>query len=85
MTDPLTVHSRKLRPGDKVRFVSPASIPDWQLIMVREAEHSEHLGVPVLDGLPLGQGHKPLSTPPGSSATLDAEARTMTVVPVKRA
>ncbi len=48
-------------------------------------EHLEHLGVPVLGGLPLGHGDEPLSTPLGSLATLDADAKTLTVVPVARA
>lgn len=39
------------------------------------------LGVPVLGGLPLGHGPRPLTVPLGTSAFMDTAARTLTVQP----
>jgi hypothetical protein len=42
-------------------------------------EHLEPLGVPVLYGLPVGHAKHPATLPLGVTATLDADARTLTV------
>lgn len=39
------------------------------------------LGVPILGGLPLGHGQRPLAIPVGTRAVLDADAGTLTVEP----
>ena len=39
----------------------------------------EPLGVPALYGLPLGHGHHLATTPLGVRATLDADARTLSL------
>lgn len=42
-------------------------------------DHLRHLNVPILGGLPLGHGDRPLTVPVGSTALLDTAARTLTV------
>jgi len=42
-------------------------------------DHLGPLGVPILGGLPLGHGERPLPTPLGAMATLDASAGTLTI------
>lgn len=37
------------------------------------------LGVPILGGLPIGHGKNPIALPIGTHATLDADARTLTI------
>jgi len=39
------------------------------------------LGVPVLGGLPIGHGDRPVALPVGTEAVLDADAGTLTVMP----
>jgi muramoyltetrapeptide carboxypeptidase LdcA involved in peptidoglycan recycling len=55
--------------------------PEWprtkSLEQVLE-EHLEPLGVPVLYGLPVGHAKHPATLPLGVTATLDADARTLT-------
>jgi muramoyltetrapeptide carboxypeptidase len=42
-------------------------------------DHLGQLGVPILGGLPLGHGDRPLTVPVGAMAFLDADARELTV------
>ncbi|MGM4911224.1 hypothetical protein [Rhizobium sp. 768_B6_N1_8] len=42
-------------------------------------DHFEQFDVPVLGGLPLGHGDRPLSVPIGAMAVLDADSRWLTV------
>lgn len=44
-------------------------------------DHLNAWGVPVLGGLPIGHGARPVAVPLGTPATLDAGARTLTVAP----
>ncbi|MDE1996165.1 MAG: LD-carboxypeptidase, partial [Rhizobiaceae bacterium] len=44
-------------------------------------EHFEPLDIPVLGGLPLGHGPRPLSVPIGAKVRLDADERTLMVLP----
>lgn len=42
-------------------------------------DHFHPLGIPILGGLPFGHGKGALTTPIGTMAVLDADARTLTV------
>jgi muramoyltetrapeptide carboxypeptidase len=42
-------------------------------------DHLDPLGVPILGGLPLGHGERPVPVPVGAMATLDASGGTLTV------
>jgi muramoyltetrapeptide carboxypeptidase len=42
-------------------------------------DHLERLSVPVLGGLPVGHGERPVSLPSGSMAELDADQETLTI------
>jgi muramoyltetrapeptide carboxypeptidase len=42
-------------------------------------DHLGRLNVPVLGGLPLGHGDRPLTVPVGSMALLDTASRTLTI------
>ena len=58
--------------------------PDEEVVQDRSLEdvleiHLASLGVPVLYGLPMGHGPHLASIPLGVSATLDADARTLTI------
>jgi muramoyltetrapeptide carboxypeptidase len=44
-------------------------------------DHFGSLGVPILGGLPLGHGERPLSVPHGARTVLDAGAGTLTIAP----
>ena len=56
--------------------------PEWPRTKSLEdvlEEHLEPLGVPVLYKLPLGHGKHLATVPLGVRATLDADARTLTI------
>jgi muramoyltetrapeptide carboxypeptidase len=56
--------------------------PEWQRTKSIEdvlEQHLEPLGVPVLYKLPLGHGKHLAALPLGVTATLDADARTLTL------
>lgn len=50
----------------------------WSYLPVLR-DHLNHVGVPVLGGLPIGHGQNPHPVPLGSIATLDADAGTLRV------
>jgi muramoyltetrapeptide carboxypeptidase len=68
--------------GDMERCDWSDQRPEWprtkSLEQVLE-EHLEPLGVPVLYGLPIGHARHLATLPQGVTATLDADARTLTV------
>jgi Creatinine amidohydrolase/LD-carboxypeptidase C-terminal domain len=68
--------------GEMVRCDWSEQRPEWprtkSLEQVLE-EHLEPLGVPVLYRLPLGHGKHLATLPLGVTATLDADARTLTI------
>lgn len=53
---------------------------DWTVIDVLR-DRLARLGVPILGGLPIGHGEHPVAVPVGTTATLDADAGTLTVEP----
>ncbi|MBB5774374.1 hypothetical protein [Nonomuraea jabiensis] len=67
-----TLRAPRLVPGDRVRFVSPASPPNPDLVAA---------GVELLTswGLPAGHGDNPPTIPIGTEATIDTAAGTLTV------
>jgi muramoyltetrapeptide carboxypeptidase len=50
-----------------------------QVIIDILRDHLERLNVPVLGGLPVGHGERPVSLPSGSMAELDADQGTLTI------
>jgi len=44
-------------------------------------DHLGQLGVPILGGLPIGHGHDPVTVPLGRIARLDADKRTLDILP----
>ena len=53
---------------------------DWTVLDVL-TDRLHALGVPVLGGLPLGHGQRPVAVPVGTTATINCEAGTLTVDP----
>ncbi|MFB4268975.1 hypothetical protein [Nonomuraea sp. GTA35] len=69
------LRSPRLRPGDRVRFVSPSRPPDRELV-ARGTELLTSWG-----GLPAGHGDDPPTIPIGSEAMIDTRAGTLVVQP----
>ena len=65
--------------GQFVRSAAPAP-GKWSFLDIL-SDRLGTLGVPVLGGLPFGHGPAPATVPLGTTAVLDAEARTLTVDP----
>lgn len=53
---------------------------DWTVLDVLR-DRLGRLGVPILGGLPIGHGEGPRAVPIGTTATLDADAGTLTIAP----
>jgi muramoyltetrapeptide carboxypeptidase len=82
--DRMLVHLRRAGALDGVAGVAIGQFTEcadgWPTSIVDVlTEHLGGLGVPVLGGLPVGHGRDQLSLPLGVPATLDADARTLTV------
>lgn len=65
--------------GQFIRSAEPRP-GKWSVIDVLY-DHFLPLNVPVLGGLPIGHGPRPLTVPLGTNATLDTSARTLTIEP----
>ncbi|MGI8573788.1 MAG: S66 peptidase family protein [Egibacteraceae bacterium] len=68
--------------GELVRCDWSRSRADWaQTLSIEDVleQYLQPLGVPVLYGLPMGHGEYLTTTPLGVRATLDADARTLTI------
>jgi muramoyltetrapeptide carboxypeptidase len=64
-------------------WASPGDRGDWTAIDVLR-DRLSMLNVPVLGGLPVGHGSRPIAFPLGTTATLDADAGTLTVTSAVR-
>jgi muramoyltetrapeptide carboxypeptidase len=62
---------------------SPGDHGGWTALDVLR-DRLGRLGVPILGGLPLGHGSHPIAVPVGTTATLDADAGTLTVTSAVR-
>jgi muramoyltetrapeptide carboxypeptidase len=60
------------------QFTSFKEASGWTIIDVLR-DRLSRIGVPVLGGLPIGHGERPIAIPVGTVAVLDCESKTLTV------